>query len=137
MSLERLGVMVDCSRNGVMTPEAAERFIDLIHGFGYRFLMFYTEDTYEIPEQPLFGHMRGRFSAEEIRRLDEYAAAKGMELIPCIQTLAHLNGLMHWGKYHAIRDADDILLAEDEGTYALIEDMFRSLSGMFRSRRAG
>lgn len=134
MCFEKLGVMVDCSRNGVMTPEAVERFIDLIRGFGYNFLMLYTEDTYEIPGQPLFGHMRGRYTAGEIRRLDDYAAARGVELIPCIQTLAHLNGLMHWGAYHPIRDTGDILLAEEEGTYALIEDMFRTLSGLYRSR---
>ena len=60
-------------------------------------LMLYTEDTYEIPKQPLF-----RLSARPVHRcsscdeLDAYAAALGIELVPCIQTLAHLERALHW-----------------------------------------
>lgn len=49
---------------------------------GYNTLMLYTEDTYEVDGQPYFGYMRGRYSKAELRELDDYAAEKGMELIP-------------------------------------------------------
>ena len=78
---------------------------------GYDTLMLYTEDTYEIDNQPLFGYMRGRYSQKELKELDVYANQYGIELIPCIQTLAHLNTLFRWPEYEKIQDINDILLA--------------------------
>ena len=134
MPFEHLGTMLDCSRNAVYSVKALKRWIDLTADLGYNTLMLYTEDTYEVDNQPYFGHFRGRYSREELQEIDAYAKERGMELIPCIQTLAHLNALMRWPQYMAIRDTDDILLAEDERTYQLVEDMFRSLAASFTSR---
>ena len=134
MSFEHFGTMLDCSRNAVFTVPALKRWIDLTADLGYNTLMLYTEDTYEVEGQPYFGHFRGRYSREELQEIDAYAKEKRMELIPCIQTLAHLNALMRWPMYQAIRDTDDILLAEDERTYQLVEDIFRSLAASFTSR---
>jgi len=39
----------------------------------YDSLMLYTEDTFELPGYPYFGHMRGRFSKEELKEIDDYA----------------------------------------------------------------
>ena len=87
----RLGTMLDCSRNAVMTVDAVKTWIGITAQLGYNTLMLYTEDTYEVGEEPYFGYARGRYSKAELKDIDAYAAAKGMELIPCIQTLAHLN----------------------------------------------
>ena len=57
-----LGVMIDCSRNAVMNVESVKKYASVIKKMGYNTLMLYTEDTFEIPEQPLFGHLRGRYS---------------------------------------------------------------------------
>ena len=134
MPFVHFGTMLDCSRNAVYSVKALKRWIDLTADLGYNTLMLYTEDTYEVENQPYFGHFRGRYSREELQEIDAYAKERGMELIPCIQTLAHLNALMRWPQYMAIRDTDDILLAEDERTYQLVEDMFRSLAASFTSR---
>ena len=134
MDLQRLGVMLDCSRNGVLTVPSVKRYIDILNRLGYNCLMLYTEDTYEIPEQPYFGYLRGRYTQKELKELDSYAREKGIELIPCIQTLAHLNAIVRWSPYKAFKDTEDIQLAGDDRTYALIEDMFRSLSACFTTR---
>ena len=76
-----------------MRPETVKLWIDLSAAMGYNALMLYTEDTYEIFVEPYFGYGRGRYSVQELRELDDYAAAHGVELIPCIQTIAHLNTL--------------------------------------------
>ena len=57
-----------------------------------------------------------------------------MELIPCIQTLAHLNALNRWPEYKEHFDVDDILLAQDERVYLLIDHMFATLADSFTSR---
>ena len=36
--------------------------------------MLYTEDTYEVDGQPYFGYMRGRYSKEEMKEIDDFAA---------------------------------------------------------------
>ncbi len=131
--IENLGIMIDCSRNAVRNPDSVKRMIDLMSDLGYNFLMLYTEDTFEVNNQPYFGHLRGRYSKEEIKDLDKYAIAKGIKLIPCIQTLAHLNGIFRWPQYAAICDCDDILMIGDERVYTLIEDIFATLSEVYTS----
>ena len=129
------GVMLDNSRNAVMKPEQVKKFADYISAFGYNSLQLYTEDTYEVTGEPYFGYLRGRYTKEELKDLDKYCAGKGIELIPCIQTLAHLNQIFRWGEYQGIRDVGDILLADEDATYKLIDDMFATLAECFTSRR--
>lgn len=131
--MRRLGTMLDCSRNAVMTVDSVKKWIDLTSSLGFNMLMLYTEDTYEIPDEPYFGYCRGRYRTEELKEMKRYAGEKGMELIPCIQTLAHLNGLTRWPAYRPHVDIDDILLADDEAVYDLIEKMFTVISECFDS----
>ena len=129
-----LGVMLDCSRNAVMSVEELKRFISVLKKAGYNCLQLYTEDTYEIEGEPLFGYRRGRYTKAELKEIDAYAAANGIELMPCIQTLAHLNQIFRYPKYAAINDAGDVLLADDERTYELIDKMLKTCAECFTSR---
>lgn len=132
--IEKLGVMLDCSRNAVMTVEATKHFIDKLSFMGYHVLGLYIEDTFEVTNEPHFGCLRGRYSKEELKELDAYALSKGIILKPYIQTLAHLNCIFLWDEYYAIQDIDDILLAEDERTYELIDHIFQTLAACFTTR---
>ena len=132
---QEFGVMIDCSRNGVIKMDALKKFIDCISAFGYNQLQLYTEDTYEIDGEPHFGYMRGRYTKAEIAEIDTYAKSKGIELVPCIQTLAHLATIFRHGEYGELRDIDDCLLVEDEKTYALIEKMIKTCAENFTSKK--
>lgn len=132
-TFKTFGTMLDCSRNAVMTAESVKRWIDLTAKLGCNTLHLYMEDTYEVDGQPYFGHLRGRYSKAELKQIDAYAAAHGMQVIPCIQTLAHVNALFHWPVYREIHDAADILLTGDERTYALVDGMFRTLRECLRT----
>lgn len=134
LCFRRFGTMLDCSRNAVMTVNSLKKWIDITADLGYNTLLLYTEDTYEVDDNPYFGYMRGRYTQEEIKEVDAYAASKGMELIPCIQTLAHLNAIVRWPAYRQHVDTGDILLAGDEAVYELIDKMFASISKCFASR---
>ena len=68
--------MIDCSRNAVMKLEAIKRFVDIMSALQNDTLMLYTEDTYGVDDEPLFGYMRGRYSKKEIMELDEYCQKK-------------------------------------------------------------
>src|SRR5690625_4980678 len=84
------GAMMDQSRNAVLTVHFVKKLLRSMALMGLNMLMLYTEDTYEVSERPYFGYMRGRYTEEEFKELDEYAYTLGIELVPCIQTLAHL-----------------------------------------------
>lgn len=135
MKEKTLGIMLDCSRNAVMKPEEVKRFAKLIADMGYNMLQLYTEDTYEIENEPYFGHMRGRYTKKELQDMDAYCSSIGVELVPCIQTLAHLLQLKQWEVYEPLFDCNDILLVGDDRVYALIEKMFTTLEECFTSRR--
>ena len=128
-----LGVMIDLSRNAVMNVGALKRFLGVLAKMGYNCAMLYTEDTYEVEGEEYFGYMRGRYSMEELRELDGYADSIGIELIPCIQTLAHVNAAIRWQTFPT--DCEDIMLVDDERTYELIENMFKTVAKCFKSRR--
>ncbi|MGI5959030.1 MAG: family 20 glycosylhydrolase [Massiliimalia sp.] len=129
------GIMFDMSRNAVMKPEALKMFFRRMAMMGLNLGMMYTEDTYEVDGEPYFGYARGRYSEREIRDLDDYADAFGIELVPCIQTLAHLERVLHWNPMDPVKDTEDILMVGSDATYALLEKMIVSASRPYRSNR--
>jgi len=129
------GVMLDMSRGAVMKVEAVKRYIDQMAALGLNLLMLYTEDTYEVPEYPYFGYLRGRYAQADLKEIDDYAAEMGVELVPCIQTLAHLAQFLQWKDSHSLRDNADILLIDDEEVYRFIEAAIKSMRGAVRSNR--
>jgi hexosaminidase len=130
-----LGCMFDCSRNAVPHVDAVKRMLRIMALMGYNAIMLYTEDTYELKKYPYFGYMRGRYTQEELIEIDRYAGLFGIEVIPCIQTLAHLNAIKRWQAFSEQFDCDDILLIDDEETYKLIEEMIKSMANTFSSKR--
>jgi hexosaminidase len=134
-TFEWLGVMVDASRNAVPTVETIRYLLRRFALMGVNGFMLYTEDTYEIPGEPMFGYFRGRYSAGELKEVDRYASLFGIEVIPCIQTLAHLERILQWPAYASVKDTQSVLLAEEEATYALIGRMLDAAQANVKSRR--
>jgi hexosaminidase len=132
---DMLGVMADVSRNGVLTPDAVKALLRRCALMGINTFMLYSEDTYEVPGEPFFGYLGGRYTQEELRDLDAYAAALGVEMVPCIQTLAHLEQILQWPAYGDYRDVHGVLLAEEDRTYELVAKMIDAATAPFRSKR--
>ena len=130
---ETFGVMLDLSRNAVMSLPSFKKYLGYLAKMGYNAVYFYNEDAYEIDGEPFFGYLRGRYTKEEMRELDCYANSLGIEIIPCIQTLAHLDSYIRWSKVPF--DQKNILMVDDERTYELIENMIRTVSECFSTRR--
>ena len=132
---ESLGVMIDCSRNAVLTVDAFCRTVRLLSMMGYSTIQLYTEDTYEVEGYEYFGYLRGAYTPEELQACDAYADQFGVELVPCVQTLAHVEYLLKWHQFSEVHDCADILLAGEEKTYQLIDAMFQTMSTSIKSRK--
>ena len=132
---EKAGAMFDCSRNAVLTVTGFEGFLRKMGMMGLNLAMLYTEETYQLPGHPYFGYMRGAYSAEELKALDDYADLFGIEMIPCIQTLAHMEQYLRWAAASDLCDVGSILLCGDDKVMAFIEQCITTASAPFRSRR--
>ena len=134
-SFEKMGIMLDCSRNAVMKVAHVKRWLGRLALMGCNVFMLYTEDTYELPGEPYFGYMRGGYSGREIREIDDYARQLGIEVVACIQTLGHMGQMLKWPHYRTIKDTTQVLLAGEEKTYDLIKKMIAFWSEHLGTRR--
>ncbi|GAE32517.1 beta-N-acetylhexosaminidase [Halalkalibacter hemicellulosilyticus] len=132
---EVVGPMFDLSRNSVLNLATFKHTIRMLAVMGFDSAMLYMEDTYEVEQQPYFGYMRGRYSQSELQELDDYAHMFGIELIPCIQTLAHLEEFLKWDAVAHLKDTRGVLLVEQDQTYEFIEQMIVAASKPFRSTK--
>jgi len=113
-ALEFRAVMLDCSRNGVPTEGFLKGAILRLALMGMNAFCLYTEDTYVVAGEPLFGHGRGAYTRNELRELAKFAAGLGVTMFPCIQTLGHLEQVLKYQHYHWLRDTEQVLNAELE-----------------------
>ncbi|MBQ6846162.1 MAG: family 20 glycosylhydrolase [Oscillospiraceae bacterium] len=132
---ECISTMIDVSRCAVLTVSGAKRIIDYLAVMGYSMLMLYTEDLIELPDYKYFGYMRGRYTANELRAIDDYAWQYGIEAIPCIECYGHMEKYLMWPEANPIKDMPKILLAREEKTFEFLEKLISTASSCFRSKR--
>lgn len=129
------GLMIDASRNGVPRVESLEQRIVELALLGINQLTLYTEDTYEVNGHPLVGYMRGAYSKKELRRVVAFANMFGVEMFPCIQTLAHLEQVLQYRKAYApIRDTSSVLAVNAKGTRDFVAALLDSASAPYDSK---
>lgn len=131
-----IGPMFDVSQgNAVIMVDNLKKILTKMAVMGLNMMMIYSEDSYEMKEEPFFGYMRSKYTFEELKELDDYADNFGIEMIPCIQALAHLIDVLKWDYYMDIRQNLDILLVGEEKTYEFIEKLIKTAIAPFRSKR--
>ncbi len=129
------GALICAAHGKVFTVEQVQRWLRRLALMGYNLAMLYTDDTYEVPGEPFFGYLRGRYTAEELGAIDAYAARLGIELVPAIQALGHLTQLFQWPAYRAVADTKSVILANEPKSYELIEKMILAWKQATRCRR--
>ena len=132
-TFKNIGLMLDCSRNAVFKVDYLKKWFRQLALLGYNSVMLYLEDVYELPDEEYFGYQRGRYTAEEIREIDDYADKLGISVIACIQTCGHMGQVLRWSAYERVADTAQVLLADNEDTYALIEKMVSFFKKNLRS----
>ena len=130
-----LGVMIDFARNATFNIEYAKKTIVQLALIGYDTFQLYLEDCFEVDNEEMFGYLRGSYSKEQLKEINNFGQMFGIEVVPSIQTLAHLNQIFRWPEYFAIKDIDDILLIKNDRTHQLIENMIKTLRECFSTNR--
>ncbi|MDG0813575.1 beta-N-acetylhexosaminidase [Cohnella rhizosphaerae] len=130
------GPMFDVSQGGaVIRTASVKAFLRKMALMGLDMIMLYAEDSFDVAGQPYFGYMRGRYTQDEIKEMDDYADLFGIEMIPCIQTLSHLADVLKWNAFADIRDDHETMLVGYDRTYEFIEQMIAAAAAPVRTKR--
>jgi hypothetical protein len=132
---ETLSAMIDSSRCGVPTVKTVKSLIDYLAVMGYNMVMLYTEDVVKLENRPYFGYMRGRYTTDDLREIDDYAYEYGIEVIPCLECYGHMEKYLIWNEAYPIRDTAGVLLAREPETFKFVEELISTVTGALRSKR--
>ncbi len=132
---DTLGAMIDTSRCGVPTIKTIKSMLDYMAVMGYNMIMLYTEDVIEVEDRPYFGYMRGRYTKEELREIDDYAYDYGIEVIPCIECYGHMEKYLIWPEASKIRDTAEVLMAREPLTFEFVEQIISTVTSALRTKR--
>ena len=130
---DKLGVMIDVSRGAVLKTETVKDVIRIVAKMGYNRIMLYTEDTFLVDAYPYFGYMRGAYTENELKEIVDYSEMFGIECVPCIETLAHMEHILRWSVFGSVKNSKTTLLVDEEKTYALIEEMIKVCRRCFKT----
>lgn len=129
------GLMLDCSRNGTLSVDFIKEIIGICAAAGINQVYLYMEDVYDISEDRYFGAFRGKYTIQELKELDTYGMNLGVELIPAIQTLAHLHTYLRWPITKSLQDTEDILLVGTKETEEFIRRLIHYASLPFSTKK--
>lgn len=118
-----------------MTVDGIVNYMEHMSALGFNYILLYMETSYELKEYPFFGYMRGRYTKEELQRIDEEGEKLGIEVIPCIEMLGHLIDYLRWPEAAPVKEDHYCLLVDEEKSYQLIEAMIKTMKETFRTKK--
>ena len=131
------GLMLDVSRGRVPTRQTLERLVDLCGQLRLNVLMLYVEHTFDFRGHPQIGEGASPLDARTLLALDAYASDRGVELVPCLQSLGHMEHILSLDRYAELAESDRrwSLSPSHPGTYAFLAELYDEYLPLFRSRR--
>jgi hexosaminidase len=139
--------MLDISRNRVPTMDWLKELIDALSLLRYNELQLYTEHTFAYAEHSTVWEQASPMTAEEIREIDAYCSALGIELVPNQNSFAHLERWLRHAPYKHLAECPDGFehpiagwrtfggtLAPTEGSAAFIDTLYEELLPNFTSK---
>jgi hexosaminidase len=130
------GIMLDVSRGKVPTLESLCGLVDVLVKLKLNTLMLYTEHTFQFRRHPKIGATDSPLDSETMRALDAYAHERHVELIPCLQSLGHMDHILMLPQYHDLAETEvgwTIAPTRPE-SLELLRDMYDEYLPNFRSR---
>lgn len=129
------GVMLDISRGKVPTLETLLGLVDIAVKLKLNTLMLYTEHTFRFRRHPTIGADASPLTAETLCKLDQYAAQHHVELVPCLQSLGHMDHILALPRYRELAETDRgfTIAPTHPGSRALLRDLYDEYLPNFRS----
>ena len=130
-------VMLDLARQKE-TLESIERFISFAHDWGYNTLVLYLEGVIRTKHFP-YRAARDSYTPDDMRRIVKMADKAGMEVIPAVPTLGHVEHFLECRQLKALAEtgswAHNMFCPSNEGTYRFLEKYFSDLIPLFPGKQ--
>jgi hypothetical protein len=131
------GLMLDISRGKVPSRETLGELVELCGRLRLNVLMLYIEHSFAFRRHPEIGEGASPIDAETLLWLDAKAHDEGVELVPCLQSLGHMERVLSIERYAPLAESDrgwSLSPAVPE-TYRLLADLYAEFLPLFRSKR--
>ncbi len=141
------GVMLDVSRDKVPTMDTLYALVDRLAQWKVNQLQLYMEHTFAYSGHELVWKNASPFTAEDIRELDAYCAARQVELVPNQNSFGHMHRWLAHEPYRALAECPEGfahawnwtgepygLCATDPASLAFLEGLYDELLPNFQSR---
>ena len=127
-------VMMDMSHGPLPTEEEVKRQIDAVARWKGNQYYFYSETSIELQGYPLLSP-DARFTADQVKRIIDYARDRHVDVIPCVELYGHLHDLFRIEQYAGLTvlPHGGDFNARDPRTAAVIADWVDQLARMFPS----
>ena len=131
----RRGLLVDVSRGKVPSAATLRDMVDFCVALKFDALLLYVEHTFQFHRHPDIGAGASPLGAAEVRELDAYAADRHVELVPCLQSLGHMERILSLPGYAHLAESEArwSLSPALEESYALLRDLYDEFLPAFRS----
>ena len=148
------GIYYDVTRGRVPHLDRLMQMAETLADHKINHLQLYIEHTFAFRGHPLIGKNASPLTAEDILRLDEFCARRGIELVPSLATFGHLSTVLKHRNYHELAEDRGIGLYEDPeaqakkfahrgwslspanpDVYTFLDSLFAEFLPLFRSRR--
>lgn len=146
--LAHRGVLLDISRSRVPTMASLYRLVDRLAGWKINQLQLYIEHTFAYSGHEAVWAGSSPLTPDEVRRLDEYCAARHIELVPNQNSFGHLHRWLRHPRYRPLAECPDglehpfgdavepfSLCPTDPASLAFLEELYSQLLPCFTSRR--
>lgn len=130
-------VQLDLARQRETIPAIGE-FIRFAKDWGYNTLVLYLEGvvrTESFPHRP----NDQIYSPDDMRRVVEMAAKAGLEVVPCVSTLGHVEHFTTCREFYHLREdarkAPHMFCPSNPRVYEFLERYLGEIAGLFPSRQ--
>jgi hypothetical protein len=125
-SLRYRGYQDDMTRGPSSTPSFLQEELDLGAALKMNLFTYYMEQQFSFTKHPLIGLPadNGGLGPDELKALVAYAAARQIDILGCQQSFGHFWNILRHKEYEHLRETPGILDPTNEGSYALLDDMY-------------
>ena len=127
---DELGVLL-CA--GLPNETALKKFIDTVAAMGYTTLWFDVSSFLYIDGEPEYCVSTEKITRQQFGEMDAYCRARGLKLVPSVQTLGHMGHIAGNPAYADIIDRGEVLLVDEPRTYEFLDRLFGTLAETFSS----
>ncbi len=123
---EKRGLMLDISRNRVPRMSWLKQLIDALSMLHYNEFQLYTEHTFAYSKHETAWKDRAPMTAEEIREIDHYCSARGIELVANQNSFGHMERWLRHDRYRPMAECLDGFIHPISGEHKFPSTLYPS-----------